>query len=280
MKKNNYKNHDESSRWTIRNIASDSTIVLLFACFLAFLKPFGMDNISFVYALGFWVTICMCGYLVYAPALTLGRAALSSIAPNLKAKNVLSLVVSILCASLIMGLITPFIINLFFSLSSDYWDKVPFSTMACLFIGGVITLISVTKTYVVAQNAVITYQQQRLELDQPETTILQQKMLMDFISKLPIEKRGELICLQMDDHYLQVHTDKGGHMLLMRFKDALKQLDGYPGFQTHRSWWVSTNAVAATKREGRRLILLMSNGLEVPVSQTFLSQTKDKLNIS
>lgn len=279
MKKNNYKNHNESSRWTIRNLASDGTIVLLCACFLAFLKPFGMDSVSFVYALSFWVTICLCGYLVYAPALTLGRTALSSIAPNLKTKNVLSLVVSILCASIIMGLITPFIITRFFSLSSSYWESVPFAIMACLFIGGVITLISVTKTFVQQQHAMITYQQQRLELEQPEATILQQKMLMDFMRKLPIEKRGELICLQMDDHYLQVHTDKGSHLLLMRFKDALKQLDGYPGFQTHRSWWVSTNAVTATKREGRRLILRLNNNMEVPVSQTFLSQTKHTLNM-
>ena len=74
-------------------------------------------------------------------------------------------------------------------------------------------------------------------------------------------------------------TDKGEHLLLMRFKDALTKLESYDGFQTHRSWWVAKDAVASSKKEGRKLILVMSNGTEVPVSQTYLANTKSVLGI-
>ena len=83
----------------------------------------------------------------------------------------------------------------------------------------------------------------------------------------------------MDDHYLNVMTDKGEHLLLMRFKDALSKLEHYDGFQTHRSWWVAKEAVVDTKKEGRKLILILQNGTEVPVSQTYLANVKAALNL-
>lgn len=69
----------------------------------------------------------------------------------------------------------------------------------------------------------------------------------------------------MDDHYVKVYTDKGHHMLLMRFKDALALLENHPDLQTH-SWWVSLDAVSSVEKQSRKVTLLLKNQLSVPVS--------------
>ena len=94
------------------------------------------------------------------------------------------------------------------------------------------------------------------------------------MSLLPVDKRGELYCLEMDDHYVKVYTDKGHHMLLMRFKDALGLLEEFDGLQTHRSWWVSTQAVESVQKEQRKTTLVLKNQLRVPVSKTFNEAVK------
>jgi DNA-binding LytR/AlgR family response regulator len=43
----------------------------------------------------------------------------------------------------------------------------------------------------------------------------------------------------------------------------------------HRSWWVAEGAVASVEREAGRLMLVLRNGLRVPVSKSFRDQVKD-----
>ena len=92
--------------------------------------------------------------------------------------------------------------------------------------------------------------------------------------KLPKITRGELLCLEMDDHYIKVHTDKGQHLLLMRMKDALRELEGHKGLQIHRSWWVSENAIMGSIKEGRKVTLNLKKNMTAPVSRTYLPELK------
>lgn len=94
------------------------------------------------------------------------------------------------------------------------------------------------------------------------------------MNQLPIEKRGELLCLEMSDHYVKVYTSKGHHMVLMRFKNALSALSLYPGTQTHRSWWVAHNAIKQVKKDERKISLVLLNDLVVPVSRTYARDVK------
>jgi hypothetical protein len=87
------------------------------------------------------------------------------------------------------------------------------------------------------------------------------------VSRLPREVRGEVLALQMEDHYVRVHTDVGSTLLLMRMGDAIFELEGVEGAQVHRSWWVARAAVRNIERDGRRASLELSNGLRVPVSR-------------
>ncbi len=90
------------------------------------------------------------------------------------------------------------------------------------------------------------------------------------LSALPPAKRGALIALASEDHYLRVYTEAGDTLIHHRFGDALAGLGGADGLQVHRRWWVARGAVTGAEREGDRLALTLSNGLKVPVSRTYL----------
>jgi hypothetical protein len=261
------------------SILSDCVVVAIFVLFLTFLKPFGMHQISFLYSGAFWTIICFSGYAVYSPIIQILSARLSNSLPKPYNNAAIRLIISTLTASVIMALFAPFIINLFFNSLENYWQSLPMSFLACVFIGGVIAGVSSIKSILIQQNKQLQQSEKALTDESEKIVTIQNQQVNDLINELPLEKRGRLICLQMDDHYLNIVTDKGQHLLLIRFKDALLKLENYDGFQTHRSWWVSREAVAASKKEGRKLILIMENGLEVPVSQTYLANAKAALNI-
>jgi len=59
-------------------------------------------------------------------------------------------------------------------------------------------------------------------------------------------------------------------LILMRLGDAIAELEGLEGAQTHRSWWFAKSAVAdVTKLDGRAMLTL-KDGAEVPVSRGFV----------
>lgn len=93
-----------------------------------------------------------------------------------------------------------------------------------------------------------------------------------FLDRVPEKLRGAaLIAVEAEDHYLRVHTTAGNDLVLMRLADALAQLDGIEGAQTHRGWWVARGAVEGVRREGSRVVLLLRGGVEAPVSRSFVS---------
>ncbi len=87
------------------------------------------------------------------------------------------------------------------------------------------------------------------------------------LDRLPAGRRGRLLHLRMRDHYVEIHTDRGSDLVLMRFGDALKELGGIEGMQVHRSHWIARAAVARIVRRGGRTIVRLANGTEVPVSR-------------
>ncbi len=87
------------------------------------------------------------------------------------------------------------------------------------------------------------------------------------LKRLKPEAQGELLALQMEDHYLRIHTSAGNDLILHRLSDALAEVAGLDGRQVHRSYWVARSAVRGVEREGRRMVLVLKNGLKVPVSR-------------
>ena len=91
-----------------------------------------------------------------------------------------------------------------------------------------------------------------------------------FLDRLPFKLRGAAIrAVQSVDHYLRIHTDRGSDLILMRLSDALAELEGLEGAQTHRSWWVAKDAVRGVSRGDGRATLTLEGGLEAPVSRRY-----------
>ncbi|HVK81892.1 MAG TPA: LytTR family DNA-binding domain-containing protein [Verrucomicrobiae bacterium] len=89
-----------------------------------------------------------------------------------------------------------------------------------------------------------------------------------FMERLPAKLKGALIyAVSSEDHYLRLHTSKGSDLILMRLSDAIGELDGLEGAQTHRSWWVSRDAVESSRRDGDKMVLMLKGGAEAPVSR-------------
>lgn len=110
----------------------------------------------------------------------------------------------------------------------------------------------------------------------PVTMAFKESAESRFLKRLPAKyQSAKLYAVSAEDHYLRIHTSVGEELILLRFTDALRELEHVRGMQTHRSWWVANSAVVErTKLQGKTKLLLTS-GLLVPVSRTFEKQIKD-----
>ena len=77
-----------------------------------------------------------------------------------------------------------------------------------------------------------------------------------------------VLCLQMEDHYVRVHTQGGSRLVLTTLSQAVAAMDGIAGLQIHRSWWVAKRAVAEAVTDGRNLRLRLVNGVTAPVARS------------
>jgi hypothetical protein len=103
-----------------------------------------------------------------------------------------------------------------------------------------------------------------------------QDVIARFMQRLPARYRtADLWAVSSEDHYLRVHTSLGEELILMRLADALHDLGGADGLQTHRSWWVAKDGVADARREGGKLSLVLKSGAEAPVSRTYAPAVRD-----
>jgi hypothetical protein len=81
---------------------------------------------------------------------------------------------------------------------------------------------------------------------------------------------GRVMRLTVDDHYVIALCDDGSeHRVLMRFADAVAEMEGQDGFYTHRSHWVSAHAARRGVRIDGRDMLELADGTLVPVSRTY-----------
>ena len=88
------------------------------------------------------------------------------------------------------------------------------------------------------------------------------------LSRLPAQVGRDVIFLRMNGHYINVVTAIGSAAILMRFADAVAELDSI-GMQVHRSFWVAYRHIAEVTKRADRTVVRMSNGEEIPVSRTF-----------
>ena len=89
------------------------------------------------------------------------------------------------------------------------------------------------------------------------------------VERFPELQGCRIWALEAQEHYVKVYSDHGNRTLHYRFSHAVEDLAALDGLQVHRSYWVNREAVTGHSQEGRRLVLKLRNGLQVPVSLSF-----------
>lgn len=100
-----------------------------------------------------------------------------------------------------------------------------------------------------------------------------------FLSRLPAGVGTEIRYLQMQDHYLRVVAHGGEALILMSMRDAIAELDGVDGMQVHRSWWIALDDLVQVTKDGRKTVVVMSDGTQIPVSETYRDALKERIGI-
>jgi hypothetical protein len=85
---------------------------------------------------------------------------------------------------------------------------------------------------------------------------------------------GVVLALQMEDHYVRVHTARGSELILMPLGRAIDGLSR-PGLRVHRSWWVARDAVVSVEGTPRAMRLRLSNGIVAPVARSAVVRLRD-----
>lgn len=94
------------------------------------------------------------------------------------------------------------------------------------------------------------------------------------MKRLPLDRRGRLIRLAAQDHYVEVVTTNGRTLVSMRFCDAIAQAAPERGLQVHRSHWVALHAVSARCRAKERVGLRLCDDSFVPIGRKFSSAVR------
>lgn len=95
-----------------------------------------------------------------------------------------------------------------------------------------------------------------------------------FLKLLPFDKRGPLVRIEAQDHYLNVTTQRGSTLILLRMADAVEALAGANGLRVHRSHWVALDGVVRHHRRNGRDFVEMNDGVDVPISRGYRDAAK------
>jgi hypothetical protein len=94
------------------------------------------------------------------------------------------------------------------------------------------------------------------------------------LSRLGLPPDEPLCRLQVRDHYVDVFTEGTSQSLLMRFADAIEEIDKSIGLRVHRSHWVAKDAIRQVEKEQGRIFLRLMCGTRIPVSRKYVKDLK------
>lgn len=107
-------------------------------------------------------------------------------------------------------------------------------------------------------------------IDQPPRGAVRSDQQARFFRRLAQRPDGDVVYLKTRGHYLDIYTTTGSCSALMRFADAIDDLDAI-GLRVHRGYWVAHSHVTGLARHGQRRYLQLTDGSEIPISRTYLS---------
>lgn len=208
------------------------------------------EAMALVPRIAYWIVTCAACYSV-------GFAMNAGLAPLLRQRAVW---VQIAICGTLIGLVVTCVVTTINYLALDFFPR---AEAWPEFLGSILAVSIVI-------NGILTFVDSSSPQDL-ETTATTPALL----DRLPFDKRGPLVALSVEDHYVRVQTSKGEDLILMRLSDAIKEVGTTHGAQVHRSHWAAFDQVTSVRREGDRAILTMKNDTEIPVSRANLSKIKE-----
>jgi hypothetical protein len=233
-------------------------INLVIGTALAFLGPFGSYSLDIVSRLLYWIVSINIGYFIYH----ISHKLVSWYFVGKTIHFALQSIVLAFIASIPLTFLIIFTTYYFISPEVNLKNSYLFFFPQVMLLGLII-------------DALIHYIHMPNNLQSPTSEQNTLRSGHVFLQRLNSKIGTKLICFVMEDHYLHIYTQEGSQMILMRMKDALRELQEYDGQQVHRSWWVANDEISKAIKSGRKTVLIMSNGQDVPVSRNYLPTIKD-----
>jgi hypothetical protein len=256
----------------LRQIAIDLAVMSVIGVFLGLIGPFGTMGLPAGFRMLIWLAFAYVGYAIYSPmgfmvgwgqtALALPRAGLWV------AAVVIGTIPMTIAVLLIMSLPGP--------LEWPGLEEIVGTYSSVLVIGGGVTLLfQLIKPGFREPAPLPAPVPQPAAASEPVPAPEPAPTPNPLFDALPPELGSAIIALEMEDHYVRVHTMLGSALVLMRMRDAVALLGELEGMQVHRSWWVARGAVEDVLREGRNVRLKLARGVEAPVARANIAALRD-----
>lgn len=249
----------ETRKQSLRKVLIDLAIMAVIGLVLAVVGPFGSFSLPFAWRMVYWVGLSLGGYACYRPiagwAVDLGV--------RLELPELAAWIVGCLIATVPMTALVWFVDRIPGPFDPPGLEQALASYGYVLVIGATLTAVF----YFAEQRAPLAPRQPKSVAAAALPEAKPGPAAIRFLERIPPRLGTDLLALEMEDHYIRIHTALGSDLILMRLRDAVAELDGIDGLQVHRSWWVSRQAVERSERDGRNLKLVLVGGLAVPVAR-------------
>lgn len=232
------------------------------ALFLSLINAFGTDVIPFVMRFVYWSALMLAGSLV---AVGVDRFGLKVVRHRLHLEGrpwLYGIVLTALLTpsiSLVVWAITPLFGHM-------RWDIALYARF--------LAPVGIISAAMTTLNVLINREPQQSHAFSTPSTLASAEdtdaARVAFRERLPFKhQKADIYALSAEDHYLRVHTSAGNTLILMRLYDAIRELEGIEGSQTHRSWWVARDAIEDIRRQDGRVSLTLRGDIEAPVSRSY-----------
>jgi len=253
-----------------RRLLSDLAIMTVIGVFLAIIGPFGSIEEPLPVRLVSWLAFSYVGYAIYSPmGLVVDRAERALDLPRGPLWFFAAL------AATVPMTIVVHLVQYAPRLAPAPTLEAALLTYFYVFVigGGIVLLFNVIRRRSeAAPSAPRPSAPEPRAADRGGAALAPANPLLD---QLPAGLGSDVIALEMEDHYVRVHTALGSELVLMRLRDAIAHVAHVEGRQVHRSWWVARLAIEDVKREGRNVRLVLARGIEAPVSRAQVSELRN-----
>ncbi|ADH87934.1 response regulator receiver protein [Ancylobacter novellus DSM 506] len=256
----------------LRHRSGELCLALALAPVFTWAEPFGVDDDPFLARLGFWGGVLASWFIV--TALTEPWLARSALYRDLGPKTRRAAVIAL--AALPMIPVTGAAINALNGWEASF-GEVSELYFQIIIVGSLVTMLGDKLVPVLVRDTAP--RALPVTVSDPPSAAAEDiraasPSACPLIARLPTDLRGPVLCLEMQDHYVRVHTGRGAALVLMRLRDAIAETAPVAGRQVHRSWWVADEAVERFERAGRAGSVRLRDGRRVPVSQRYLQDVE------